>query len=194
MSGFKQPDLPARREAAARAKKAALEKFRAAATDPALADRLTERAVRAADRETSRNVRAAKMAEERSREAERKQQAEREAALQAERAAAENAERERALEAERKAARDARYAARKNRNAASEARRVSSTEHRSGCSLTPELEPVFAIPKLRLRETGSGRPGQILKEGGPALIPVRRSKAPRRAPAKSHRCGPLGNK
>ena len=50
MSGFKELDFLKRQEAAAIAKKAALEKFRAKAADPALADRLTERAARAADR------------------------------------------------------------------------------------------------------------------------------------------------
>jgi hypothetical protein len=50
MSGFKEPDFLKRQEAAAIAKKATLEKFRAKAADPALADRLTERTVRAVDR------------------------------------------------------------------------------------------------------------------------------------------------
>jgi hypothetical protein len=49
MSGFKEPDFLKRQEAAAIAKKAALEKFRTKAADPALADRLTERTARAAD-------------------------------------------------------------------------------------------------------------------------------------------------
>jgi hypothetical protein len=116
MSGFKQPNFLERQEAAARAKKAALEKFRAKATDPALADRLTERMVQAADRKAIKNIRAAEKAENRSREAERTQQAEREAALQAQLASAEGAQRERDLEAQRKAARDARYSARKSRS------------------------------------------------------------------------------
>ena len=42
MSGFKEPDFLKRQEAAAIAKKAALEKFRAKAAKPALADRLIE--------------------------------------------------------------------------------------------------------------------------------------------------------
>ena len=116
MSGFKQPDFPQRQEAAARAKKAALEEFRAKAADPALADRLTERMVQAANRKTIKNVRAAEKAENKSREAERTQQAEREAALQAELAKAEGAQRKREQEADQKAARDARYAARKSRS------------------------------------------------------------------------------
>jgi hypothetical protein len=49
------------------------------------------------------------------REAERAQQAKRDAAIEAERAKAESGERERALQAKQKAARDARYAARKSR-------------------------------------------------------------------------------
>jgi hypothetical protein len=116
MTGFNQPDFLERQEAAIKAKKAALEKFRAKAADPALADRLTERVVQAADRKTIKNIRAAEKVENKSREAERTQQAEREAALQAERAKAEGAQRERELEAERKAARDARYSARKLRS------------------------------------------------------------------------------
>ena len=54
MSGFKEPDFLKRQEAAAIAKKAALEKFRAKATDPALADRLIERTARAATARQSR--------------------------------------------------------------------------------------------------------------------------------------------
>ena len=54
MSGFKQPDFLKRQEASAIAKKAELEKFRAKAADPALADRLTERTARAADSRQSR--------------------------------------------------------------------------------------------------------------------------------------------
>ena len=59
--------------------------------------------VQAADRKTIKNIRAAEKVENKSREAERMQQAEREAALQAERAKAEGAQRERELEAKRKA-------------------------------------------------------------------------------------------
>jgi hypothetical protein len=49
MAGFKQPDFIERQEAAAKARKVALEKFRAKAADPALAERLTARAARAAE-------------------------------------------------------------------------------------------------------------------------------------------------
>jgi hypothetical protein len=116
MTGFKQPDLLERQVAAAKAKKAALEKFRAKAADPALADRLTARSSSAADRKAVKNVREIEKADKKARDAERALQAERDAALQAERAKAERADREHALETERKAARDARYAARKSRS------------------------------------------------------------------------------
>ncbi len=116
MSGFKQPDLAERQQAAAKAKKAALEKFRAKAADPALADRLIARTASAADRKALKNLREREKAEKEARDAERAAQAARDAALQAERAKAESAERERALQAEQKAARDARYAARKSRS------------------------------------------------------------------------------
>jgi hypothetical protein len=116
MSGFKQPDFLERQAAAARAKKAALEKFRAKAADPALTDRLTARTALAADREAIKKAREAEKAAKKAREAERAELAKRDAAMEAERAKAESAERERALEAERKAARDARYAARKTRS------------------------------------------------------------------------------
>ncbi len=113
---FKQPGLLERQQAAAKAKKAALEKFQAKAADPALAMRLTARAARAADRRVIKDIRDAEKAEQKVRDAEGARQAEREAALAAERAAAEKAEREREQKAERKSARDARYAARKSRS------------------------------------------------------------------------------
>jgi len=116
MSGFKEPDFLKRQEAAAMAKKAALEKFRAKAADAALADRLTERTVRAVDRKAIKDAREAENAETNSRETEQAQQAELEAAVQTERVKAERAERERELEAKLKVARDARYAARKTRS------------------------------------------------------------------------------
>jgi Family of unknown function (DUF6481) len=50
MAGFKQPDFIERQEAAAKARKLALEKFRAKIADPGLAKRLTARAARAAER------------------------------------------------------------------------------------------------------------------------------------------------
>jgi hypothetical protein len=116
MAGFKQPDFIERQQAAAKAKKAALEKFRAKAADPGLAERLTERTVSAADRKAVKTVRDAEKAEKKIRDAERAEQEKRDAALQAERAKVEKADREAALQAENKAARDARYAARKSRS------------------------------------------------------------------------------
>jgi hypothetical protein len=115
MVGFKQPDFIERQEAAAKARKVALEKFRAKAADPALAKRLTVRAADAAERSAIKNTREIEKTEKEVREVERAQQAERNAAIEAERAKAESAERERTLQAEQKAGRDARYAARKLR-------------------------------------------------------------------------------
>src|ERR1700692_3890167 len=115
MSGFKNPDFRERQDIAAKARKAALEKFLAKAADPALAERLTARTASAVDRRAVKNVRDAEKAETKARDAERAFKAERDAALQAERDKAERAQREFALQAEQKAARDARYAARKNK-------------------------------------------------------------------------------
>ena len=116
MAGFKNPNLLERQEAAAKAKKAALEKFLAKAADPALAERLTARTASAVDRRAVKNVRDAEKAETKARDAERALKAERDAALQAERDKAERAERELALQAKQKADRDARYAARKSKS------------------------------------------------------------------------------
>jgi hypothetical protein len=116
MAGFKNPDLHERQEAAAKAKKAALQKFLAKAADPALAERLTARTADAADRRAVKTVRDAEKAETKARNAESALKAERDAALQAERDKAERAQRELALQAEQKAARDARYAARKSKS------------------------------------------------------------------------------
>ena len=116
MAGFKNPNLVERQEAAAKARKAALEKFLAKAADPALAERLTARTAGAAERKAIRTVREAEKAETKARDAERALKAERDAALQAERDKAERAERELALEAKQKADRDARYAARKSKS------------------------------------------------------------------------------
>ncbi len=115
MTGFKQPDFLERQEAAIKAKKAALERFRAKAADPALADRLTARTALAVERRAANITRTIEKADKKTRDAERQQQAERDAAIEAERVAAESADRERALETGRKAARDSRYAARKSR-------------------------------------------------------------------------------
>ncbi len=116
MAGFKQPDFIERQQAAAKARKAALEKFRAKTADPGLAERLTARTAQAAERGKIKTSREIERAENKAREAERAQQAARDAAIEAERVKAESAEREHALQAEQKAARDARYAARKSRS------------------------------------------------------------------------------
>jgi hypothetical protein len=116
MAGFKQPDFVERQQAAAKARKAALEAFRAKTADPALAERLTERTARAAERSTIKKAREIEKAEKTARDAEQSEQAKREAAIAAERARIETADREIALQVEQKAARDARYAARKSRS------------------------------------------------------------------------------
>ncbi len=114
--GFKPPDFVERQQAAAKARQAALEKFRAKAADPALAERLTARTASAAERRAIKNVRDTEKAERKVRDAERARQAARDAALAAERTKAENVERKLKQEAGQKAARDARYAARKSRS------------------------------------------------------------------------------
>jgi predicted transcriptional regulator len=116
MSGFKKPNFVDRQNTTAKAKKAALEKFRASAADPAFEERLGARIADAVKRRAARNVREMEKVENKLRDAERAQQAERDAAMQAEHAAAESAKREATLRAEQKAARDARYAARKSRS------------------------------------------------------------------------------
>jgi hypothetical protein len=120
MSSYKGPDLQQRQSNAAAAKKAMLEKFRAASEDPAVAKRHATRVavnkarlVRIAEREAAKRVREAELAEQAARAAENVLQAQREAKRVEALIAAEKAEREASLEAEQKAARDARYAARK---------------------------------------------------------------------------------
>ena len=124
MAGFKDSNFLERRTAATKAKKAALEKFRAntAANDSNFAERQAglqatreARDTRAADRKTARTAREAGVAAQATRDQELKAQADREAAAQKERDRAEHAEREIALQVEGKKARDARYAARKAR-------------------------------------------------------------------------------
>ncbi len=120
MSSYKTPDILERQTNAAAAKKAMLEKFRAAAEDPAIAERRAARTVihqarlvRIAEREAAKRAREAELAAEAARAAELLAQAEREAKQLEAMIAAEKADRAAALEAEQKAARDARYAARK---------------------------------------------------------------------------------
>ncbi len=116
MAWFREPDFKERQKMAAAAKKAALEKFRANAGDPATAERAQSRATEATDRAAAKKVRDIEKAEKKARDAELALQAKREAAVEAERAATEKAEHELAKQAEQKAARDARYAARKGRS------------------------------------------------------------------------------
>jgi membrane protein involved in colicin uptake len=118
--GFKYPELKDRQATADAAKKAMLEKFRAASQDPAIEEQRVKRAaihearlVRGAEREAAKKAREAELAAQAAREAELAAQAAREAEEAKARAAAAEADRVAMLEAEQKAARDARYAARK---------------------------------------------------------------------------------
>lgn len=120
MSGYKFDDLQERQKNAAAAKKAMLERFRAASQAPDLEAQREKRAAihearvaRTAEREAAKKVREAELAAQAARAAELAAQAEREAEEVKARAAAELIEREAVLELEQKAARDARYAARK---------------------------------------------------------------------------------
>jgi len=120
MNSYQGPDLEQRQSNAAAAKKAMLEKFRAASEDPAVAKRDATRVavnearlVRIGEREAAKRGRKAELAEQAARAAELVLQAQREAEKVEALIAAEKAEREASLEAEQKAARDARYAARK---------------------------------------------------------------------------------
>jgi hypothetical protein len=118
--GFKYPELQDRQKAAAAAKKALLEKFKAAANDPSIAEKQAARTaindarlVRAAERETAKKAREAELAAQAAREAERDAQAKREAEEAAARAEREKADAAELLAMQQKAERDARYAARK---------------------------------------------------------------------------------
>ena len=120
MSGYKGMEPRERQQNAVAAKKAMLEKFRAASEDPAAAMRAGTRAavnearlVRAAERTAAKARLEAERLEQAARAAEVVAQAEREAKQAELLIAAEKAERQAALEAEQKTARDARYAARK---------------------------------------------------------------------------------
>ena len=120
MSGFKEKSFSERLGAAAAARKAQLEKFRAkpGPDDPATVERQAARRAatiardaRAAERKTAKAQVAAKEAERHA--AEQAERAMREA--DALRVAADQAARDVTMLAEQKAARDARYAARKAR-------------------------------------------------------------------------------
>lgn len=120
MSGFKGSKFTDRADAAAAAKKAMLEKFRAkpAPDDPAVLARAAERKaiaeareIRAAERKRIRDAEdARKIAEDQARLAELAAQAAAELQRKAEQAI-----RDEEIKAQRKAERDARYAARKAR-------------------------------------------------------------------------------
>jgi len=117
MSAFREPSLRERQEAAAKAKRAVLEKLRARPRpgDPVFEQQLAERASSAMQRTAAKGARAAEKADKQARETAVREQA---AQAAAQKAASEKAEREAraaALEAEQKAARDKRYAARKAR-------------------------------------------------------------------------------
>jgi uncharacterized protein DUF6481 len=116
MAGFKQPDFIERQEAAAKARKVALEKFRAKVADPALAKRLTARAARVAERSAIKTTREIERAEKKAREAEPAQQAERDAAIEAERAKAKAQNVNARRKPNKKRPSDARYAGRKSRS------------------------------------------------------------------------------
>ena len=121
MSNFKEPSLAERQNAAAKAKQAALARFRenTPANNPAVAERLAEREVahavrtnKAAERKVAKLAREAELVQE----AVSKKQAEQDALAKARQLASEQAAREQeAQEINGKAARDARYAARKAR-------------------------------------------------------------------------------
>jgi len=57
MNSFKKPDFVERRDAAAHAKKAALEKFHKSAADPAFAERQTARIANSNTRRAAKSVR-----------------------------------------------------------------------------------------------------------------------------------------
>ena len=117
MKAFRDPTFSDRLGNSSAAKKAALDRFRAKAEDPAVAELRAARAAAAAERE----LRAAERAEARRIEQERQaaQKAADEIAARAEREARQIREADEmlVLEAQRKTERDARYAARKARKA-----------------------------------------------------------------------------
>ena len=121
MSRYKDPDLQQRQDNAVAAKKATLEKFRAASGDHALAKRQAAtrvavneaRTIRVVEREGAKKLRKAELDEQATRAAELFAENQREAEKVEARMAAEKAERQALLEVEQKAARDVRYKARK---------------------------------------------------------------------------------
>jgi hypothetical protein len=120
MGNYKDPDFQERKDTAAAAKKALLQKFLAAADNPKIAQRQAERLAinearltRKAEREAGRLKHETELAEELATVAKRDVQARLEAEKAATLLAVQNAEREAAIAVEKKAERDARYAARK---------------------------------------------------------------------------------
>src|ERR1700677_805443 len=107
MSYYRDPDLQTRKDAAATAKKALLEKFKAAADDPKVAQRQAERVAinearlgRKAEREATRLKREAALAAESAAAVKREEEARIEAEKHAALLAAEQAEREAAIAVE----------------------------------------------------------------------------------------------
>src|SRR4051812_7273022 len=133
MKGYKEPSLRDRQRTTRERKKSELEKFQKHVSDPALGQRLADRAARGGERTAAREVTAARRAHEHDREvqvakdiavaaadaAKQAAEAAADAAKQAAEAAArtleEQSDRQLAEAADQKAGRDARYAARKAR-------------------------------------------------------------------------------
>ena len=117
MSGFREPSLSERQNAAAKAKKAALEKFRAKPRpgEPAFAQQQADHLSHAMERTAAKKARAVEKAEKKARDAELLEHAARSAAKKVASDLAEQAAREVTQLTEQKAARDKRYAARKAR-------------------------------------------------------------------------------
>ena len=117
MSGFKEPSLSERQSAAATAKKAALERFRALPRpgDPAFEQQQADRKSSAIERAAVRKTRAVEKAEQKVRDAEALEHAAQSAAKKAASDLAEKTARAATQQAEQKAARDKRYADRKKR-------------------------------------------------------------------------------
>jgi len=74
MAGFKQPDFIERQEAAAKARRVALESFRAKAADPALAEELKARTTHAAERKAIKLARVIEKVQKKAHETERAEQ------------------------------------------------------------------------------------------------------------------------
>jgi len=120
MSLYREPGVLERQKSANAAKKALLEKFKAKADDPGLAEKVAARAaiaearaVRQAEREAQREAERVRRAHEEQVAAQLAAEQKLAAEAEAARLAAVAAEQHIALLAEQKAARDARYAARK---------------------------------------------------------------------------------